>query len=235
MDQGLKALELAVKGTEGGFQTSDPPQEEYRHIEGTRKAVAGDPRMQEIKRAVLIPKFGKTFQAKNPNIPLKDLKADKERFLRQASSKNFPLFGSSVIKAVLQAADEEVGHQGDNDILEFLKVEKYVFYDEDGMALDQEAEVTRYAKGCLDCSEVQKIRNKVSQRTGRLLQIPKKMETEVLLYADRRHQGYAAAYKRVKTWADFPDFKRKVFQILEVLPSGAYIFSNRSKSTLQPA
>ena len=47
--------------------------------------------------------------------------------------------------------------------------------------------------------------------SGRLLKIPEAMVTEVLRFADKRHQGYAVAYKRLKTWANFRDFKRKVF------------------------
>ena len=72
-----------------------------------RKAVAKDPWMKEIRRAVLIPKFGKKFQNQNPNIPLKDLKNDKERFLKQVSTKSFPLFGLPVINAVIGAADND--------------------------------------------------------------------------------------------------------------------------------
>ena len=41
-------------------------------------------------------------------------------------------------------------------------------------------------------------------------QIPKELEPEVLLYADRKHQGLAEAYRRIKSWTDFPDLKRKV-------------------------
>ena len=45
---------------------------------------------------------------------------------------------------------------------------------------------------------------------GHLLKIPKALEEAVLLFADRKHKGFAEAYSRVKSWADFPDFKRKV-------------------------
>merc|ERR1719264_579356 len=64
----------------------------------------------------------------------------------------------------------------------------------------------------MDCSDVQKIRDKVLYASGRLLQIPLELEHEVLLFADRRHHGFAEAYKRVESWADFPDFKSKIQQ-----------------------
>ena len=65
-------------------------------------------------------------------------------------------------------------------------------------------------QGCRDCSDVQKIRDKTPPSAGYLLQIQKEMEHEVLLFADRKHQGFPAAYKRLKTWAEFPDFEQKV-------------------------
>merc|ERR1712001_135906 len=99
MDQGVKALELAVRGTEGGFeaQSSNPTLLEEDQVGNIRKVVARDKRMKEIRNAVLVPKFGEKFQLQNVNIPLKDLKNDRDKFLKQTSSKSYPLFGSSVI------------------------------------------------------------------------------------------------------------------------------------------
>ena len=111
---------------------------------------------------------------------------------------------------MLRAADEEAAHQGAQAIIDVLNKEKYVFFDVNGIPLDQINTVDEHVQGCRECFDVQKIRDKLPEASGRLLQIPKEMEHEVLLFADRRHQGFAAAYKRIKTWADFPDFKRKV-------------------------
>ena len=212
MDQGVKALDLAVTGTECGYEAhlANPTLQEVEHVGDIRKAVARDARMREIRNAVLVPKFGKKFQLKNVNIPLSDLKADKEQFLKQVSSKSYPLFGSSVITAVLRAADEEVSHQGAEAIVEALNKQKYVFYDENGIPLDQKTTVDEHVRECLDCSHIQRIKEKTPPPSGHLLQIPVEVEYEVLLFADRRHQGFAEAFKRVKTWADFPDFKSKV-------------------------
>ena len=210
MAEGLETLELAVKGTEGGFKADSLPHEE-QEVENMRKAVTRDPRMKEIRRAVLVPKFGNKFQNENPNIPLKDLKSDKERFLKQLSTKNFPLFGMSVIKAVIGAADNDAAHQGAEAITEVLAKEKYLFYDESGEPLDLRTKVDEYVLDCSDCSAIKEIKNRVpGPSAGRLLQIPKALEEEVLLFADRKHRGFAEAYSRVKSWADFPDFKRKV-------------------------
>ena len=210
MAEGLETLELAVKGTEGGFTADSLPRKE-QEVENVRKAVAKDPWMKEIRRAVLIPKFGNKFKNQNPNIPLNDLKSDKERFLKQLSTKNFPLFGLPAIKAVIGAADNDAAHQGAEAITEVLAKEKYLFYDENGEALDLRTKIDEYVQDCSDCSEVQEIKSKVSgPDEGHLFQIPKALEEEVLLFADRRHQGFAEAYSRVKSWTDFPDFKRKV-------------------------
>ena len=213
LDRGVKALELAVKGTKSGFQaqSSIPEIPEAGEAMPVRKAIAEDALMKDIRSAVAFQaQHGNKSHFKNPKIPLKDLKVDKERFLKQTSTKTYPLFGYSVITAVLRAVDEEIAHQGAQAILDFLNRQNYVFYDKDGSALDHNTEVTMYVQKCLDCSEVLKIKSKLPPSSGRLLQIPKAMETQLLLFADRRHQGYAAAYKRVKTWVDFPDFKRKV-------------------------
>ena len=210
MTEGLEPLELAVKGTEVGFRADSSPCEE-QEVENMRKAVARDPRMKEIRRAVLVPRFGRTFQKQNPNIPLKDLKNDKERFLKQLSTKSFPLFGMSVIKAVIRAVDNKVAHQGAEAITEVLAKEKYLFYNENGESLNLRTKVDEYVQYCRDCSEVQEIKKRVpGPDERRLLQIPNVLEEEVLLFADRKHKGFAEAYSRVKSWADFPDFKRKV-------------------------
>ena len=58
--EGLETLELAVKGTESGF-TGDSLPRKGREVENMKKAVARDPRKKEIRRAVLVPKFGKKF------------------------------------------------------------------------------------------------------------------------------------------------------------------------------
>merc|ERR1712130_563829 len=180
MDHGVKGLELSVRGIEGGFeaQSSNPKILEEQQVENIRKAVARDARMKEIKQAVLVPKFGKKFQQQNVNIPLKDLKNDRERFLKQTSTKSFPLFGSSVIKDVLRATDEEAAHQGTEAIIDLLNKEKYVFFDENGIPLDQKTTVDEHVQGCTECSDVQQIRDKLPDASGHFLQIPKEMEDE---------------------------------------------------------
>ena len=210
MAEGLETLKLAVKGTEVGFAADSLPHEE-QEVEKMKKAVTRDPWMKEIKRAVLIPKFGKKFQNQNPNIPLKDLKNDKERFLKQLSTKSFPLFGMSVIKAVIGAADNEAAHQGAEAITEVLAKEKYLFYDENGEPLDLRSTVDKYVQDCSDCTEVQEIKKRVPVLDEiHRLQIPNELEEEVLLFADRKHKGFAEAYSRVKSWAAIPEIKRKV-------------------------
>ena len=210
MVEGLEALDIAVKGTEGGFE-ADPLLLEEPDVDNMLKAVNKDPRMKEIQRAVLIPKFGKKFQMQNPNIPLKDLKNDSKRFLIQVSSAKFPLFGLPVIKEVIRAADSNVCHQGVDVIMNLLEKENYIFFNDSGKSLSLETVVDEHVKNCSDCSEVRDIKKKLPPSSGETLhQIPKELEPEILLYADRKHQGFAEAHRRIKSWTDFPDSKRKV-------------------------
>ena len=238
MEKGLRSLNLAVRSTEAGLGVEATASTfDREEVDNMRKAVAKDKRMREIRSATEIHKFGKKFQDKNIDIPLNDLKADKDRFLKQVSTNTFPLYGLPVIKAVLKAVDEEVAHQGSQAIISGLVKEKYVFFDENGIPLDHRKKVDEHIQGCTDCSEVQKIKDKVippasatpvqnpedielgvqSNGTipahGILLQIPEDVEPEVLLFADNRHQGFAEAHRRVKTWVDLPDLKRKVHTI----------------------
>ena len=217
MNRGLEVLELAMKGTDSSFQVhvSDPTFTDQGEIEKMKKAVTRDAWMKEIRNAVLTPKFGKKFQEQNKGIPLKDLKHDKDRFLKQSSTKSFPLFGLPVINAVLKAADEQTAHQGSQPILDLLKKEKYVFYDQTGAPLDKGALVDEHIRECTDCFEVQVIKDKVPPCPSKfLLQIPEEIEHDALLYADKRHRGFADAFKRLQTWADFPDMERKVTETI---------------------
>ena len=74
--------------------------------------------------------------------------------------------------------------------------------------------MNEHVLGCRDCFDVCEIKNKLPTHEGHLLQIPEAVEDEVLLYADKLHQGFAEAYSRIKTWADFPDFRRKVLDFM---------------------
>ena len=210
---GLETLELAIKGTEVGFEALEPDPmlqcgvEEVKYV---RKAVAEDPRMKEIKRAVLIPKFGNKFQKDNPNIPLKELKSDNKRFLRHLPSRSYPLFGFPVLRAVIGAADNDVVHQGAEAIGELLEKEKYLLFDDKGNPLDLKITVDECIRDCQDCSHVREIKRKIPLNEEYLLEIPEELELEVLLFADRGHRGFAEAYRRLKSWANFPNFKRKV-------------------------
>ena len=212
MEKGVEALELAVTGTEVGLrvESSDPPICDEEKVENMRKVVTKDSKMKEIRRAIEIPRFGKKFQSENLNIPLKDLKLDRERFLKQTSTNSYPLFGKTVLDAILRAADKECAHQGAEAILDLLAKERHLFFDDNGFPMDQKTTVDEHVQGCKDCSEVHGIKGKVPSSEGHLLQIPATLEHEVLIYADKLHRGFAEAYGRVKTWVDFPHLKRKV-------------------------
>ena len=214
IDTGLGMLQLAIKGLDRGYEALEPDPTphsgEEEDVKNMRKAVAEDPRMKEIKRAVLIPKFGNKFQKDNPNIPLKELKSDNKRFLRHLPSRSYPLFGFPVLRAVIGAADNDVVHQGAEAIGELLEKEKYLLFDDKGNPLDLKITVDECIRDCQDCSHVREIKRKIPLNEEYLLEIPEELELEVLLFADRGHRGFAEAYRRLKSWANFPNFKRKV-------------------------
>ena len=141
-------------------------------VKNMGKAVADDPRMKEIRRAVLIQKFGNKFQKENPNIPLKELKSDNKRFLKHLPTKSFPLFGLPVIKAVIRAADNDAVHQGAEAITELLEKEKYLFYNAKGDPLDLATTVDEHVQDCPECAHVREIKSKVPLGEEHLLEIP---------------------------------------------------------------
>ena len=233
IEKGLDVLDLAVKGTDSGFTAEalnlpSPP------VEVNMKAVvASDDRMREIRSAVQTPKCWKVFARANPNIPLADLKQDKERFLKQKSTNSYPLYDAPVINALLDAIDEKVSqHQGSDDIIDFLSKKKYLLYDENGISIDMKTVVAEHIRDCIDCSEVERLKKRILHCVNEThvevhadfelqslpsfvptpVAIPEEVEAEVLEYADRRHQGFAEAYKRIKSWTVFFDMKRKVYQ-----------------------
>ena len=233
IEKGLDVLDLAVKGTDGGF-TAEALNLPSRPVEVNMKAVvASDDRMREIRSAVQTPKCWKVFARANPNIPLADLKQDKERFLKQKSTNSYPLYGAPVINALLDALDEKVSqHQGPDDIIDFLSKKKYLLFDENGISMDMKTVVAEHIRDCIDCSEVERLKKGILHCGNEThvevhadfelqsvpsfiptpVAIPEKVEAEVLEYADRRHQGFAEAYKRIKSWTVFSDMKRKVYQ-----------------------
>ena len=174
-----------------------------------KKAVEEDKRMNQIQKAVTRPtsRFAKEFSEQNPNIRLKHLKSDKQRFLKELSTNSSPLFGLPVIEAVIRAADKKEDHQGSKAIIDLLEEKKYAFYDEMGKTLDMKTTVDEFTQACGDCSEVQEIKIALSNQEC----VSATPEKKVLDFADKNHQGFAAAYRRVKSWVRFPGIKKKVF------------------------
>ena len=73
MDDGVQALELAVKGTDSGFKAQATHQDLPKtvHVGNIRKAVAQDQHMIRIRKALLAKvqnaKSGKEFQSAHIN------------------------------------------------------------------------------------------------------------------------------------------------------------------------
>ena len=98
--------------------------------------------------------------------------------------------------------------------------------------MDMKTVVAEHIRDCIDCSEVERLKKRILHCVNEThvevhadfelqslpsfvptpVAIPEEVEAEVLEYADRRHQGFAEAYKRIKSWTVFFDMKRKVYQ-----------------------
>ena len=117
------------------------------------------------------------------------------------------------MKAVLDAFDDQLSHQGEEVILDILKKEQYIFFDDKGDQFKTskiDKMVQNHVENCCDCKEVKSIRDLIQSNQGTLLRIPDDVVPRVLAYADKSHQGFAEAYRRIKSWCDFTDFEGQV-------------------------
>ena len=218
--RGLSALQLAKRGTESCLEatTTESEAQTSRAKETAEKilhknvkiSVSNDIFMRKIRSAILNKNFGNKFQKDNPNIPLKDLKIVKDRSLIHIPTGKTPLFGIEVFKAVLEVIDEHMSHQGEEVILEALKKENYLIFDDIGEQFKTSKIVKDHVLSCRDCTEVESIKKLTATALGTLITIPDEAIPRVLAYADRRHQGFAEAYTRIKSWCDFTDFEDQV-------------------------
>ena len=222
--RGLSALQLAKKGTESCLeattteseaQTSEAKETAEKILyKNVKKAVSNDIFMRKIRSAKLNKNFSNKFQKDNPNIPLEDwlkvLKIGQDSSLIHIPTGKTPLFGIEVFKAVLEVIDEHLSHQGEEEILEALKKENYLLFDDIGEPFKTSKIVKDHVLSCRDCTEVESIKKLTATALGTLITIPDDAIPRVLAYADRRHQGFADAYTRIKSWCDFTDFEDQV-------------------------
>ena len=211
--KGLHEHELAVRGTDSGLKAvvtgsdvemSETPQK-------FMKVISCDPFMQQIRSAKENAKFQVKFQAQNPGISLKNLKLVKAKRICDSVTGKFPVFGRALAQRIVELIDAQHGlHQGCEKIQEKLGTEKMQFYTETGDAIDTAELVADHVSACEDCTEVGELVKLCPSTTERLVQIPSEHVRRALEFADRKHQGFAEAYNRIKSWCDFPDFKEKV-------------------------
>ena len=219
----FEALQLATKGTEtyvdAGvsnilLKTEDGPEQ------SVAQAVSNDSFMQKVRKAKIYQSFGENFQKHYPKICLKGLDTHKDRFLVLTNSRNYPLFGQKVIATVLHTLDESISHQGKENLIEILDKQKYVLFDENGNLLEITKTVNKHVKDCADCIEVRLLKDILDKKKKSYMKIPEETVARLLTYADKRHQGYAKAFTRIKTWCKFQGIKSQVigFQTALMLP-----------------
>ena len=209
----FEALKLAANGTETYIEagvsnillkTEDGPEP------SVAQAVNNDSFMQKVRKAKIYQSVGEKFQKQYPKICLKGLDTHKDRFLVLSNSRKFPLFGQKVIATVLHTLDESISHQGKVKLIEILDRQKYVLFDENGNLLEITETVNKHVKSCGDCIEVRLLKDILDKSDKSYTQTPEEKVARLLAYADKRHQGYAKAFTRIKTWCKFPGIKSQV-------------------------
>ena len=199
---GLSTLQLATMGTETSMQSQVEGIPEHREqlSPDIKKAISNDFLMRKVKSAKEDGNFAKKFLKENPDIPFKDIKLDKNRFMVHSPSNKVPVIGKALVAKVISIADDQTFHQGSDKILALIK-EKYIFFDDIGAQLQAEEEIDR--KMCSDCTKVKEIKTLSEELKDDLHVIPKEHVTKVLEYADTKHQGFHEALRRIKSWCDF--------------------------------
>ena len=85
-----------------------------------------------------------------------------------------------------------------------------VFFSDIGEAISTMELVQLHSESCEACQEVKELISLCPETSKTLVEVPEEHIDRVLHYADKKHQGSAEAYKRIKSWCNFPDFKEKV-------------------------
>ena len=210
--KGFNELKLAVRGTDSGLEANVKLEEVNVTpvMENIQKAIFADPLMQKIKSAKENAKYGNLFQKNNPGIKLKDLIIGKNKRISDSKSGTFPVYGRSLAHRVLENIDDQLCHQGKESIVENVESAKIVFFSETGEAISTSELVQLHVEVCEACKEVKDLISLCPETSQTLVKVPEEHIDRVLHYADKKHQGFGEAFKRIKSWCDFPDFKEKV-------------------------
>ena len=210
--KGFNELELAVRGTDSGLEANVKLEEAKATpvMESIQNVIFADPLMQQIKTAKENAKEVNVFQKNNPGIKLNDLKIGKNKRISDSKSGTFPVFGRSLAHRVLEIIDDQLCHQGKEKILEKVESAKLVFFSEIGEHISTSELVQLHVEVCEACQEVKELISLCPETSQTLVEVPEEHINRVLHYADKKHQGFAEAYTRIKSWCDFPNFKEKV-------------------------
>ena len=207
-DKGFSSLRLATKGTETSIQSQieNKKEQEDEHEQededgDVRKAISSDSLMRKIRSAKENRGFGEKFQKENPGIQLKDIMADKDKFLVHSPSGKIAVIGKSLQSKVIRIVDDQVCHQGPDETIAALKKGKYIFLSEAGETLNPIEAIADH--NCADCKEVEEIKEAVPVTQSGLYKIPQEHLQRVLKYADQKHKGFGEAFRRIKSWCDF--------------------------------
>ena len=72
--------------------------------------------------------------------------------------------------------------------------------------------VAEHVDNCSDCHFVQEMKTRYPTEE-RLIKIDVSDIASLLKFSDRKHQGLREAYRRIKTWCDFPRLEEEVWTI----------------------
>ena len=202
-------LGLAERNMESvfGSQVQNIQNDEFAAKKSLKNVCANDPLMKDVRNMLEQTSYRAKFESQHPKlleyITAQDVKVDKlvSEYVF-TNKKGHPIFGEA-IKKVIEVVDDLTYHQGPKKILEYLKEKKISGISENGEELQMKKWVTKHVDNCSDCDFVQKLR--AQYRTDeKMIQINESDILSVLQFTDRKHQGLREAYRRIKTWCDFP-------------------------------
>ena len=208
--------------------------EEYKEIDSL---IDEDHNMSQIKEAMIIGGgFLKKLKKEKPDFPWTDVEVnmtDKQnKFLQKKDEVNAKLIiGKELQRKVICAIDEQICHQGKDEILNVLQgkeedtrgekqkkndnnTKRYAFLEEE-YGKDMGSLVSEHVEQCAQCAAFKNLKHKIGQasngaETGPKCSIPTQFEQEVLSFGDSLHQGYSVTLKRLERWCWFSFMEEKV-------------------------
>ena len=164
-----------------------------------KEKLLDDQTTQNILQALASKKYQKKFAEQYPGINLPDLGISKKQSkypLQSKKGNTFPIFGVDAIKKVLDHFDENLYHQGKEEIMTKLDKEKIDFYGKDSNGNYKKVEQTEILgiiedlnRDCEECKIVNELKS-CGVSKGKLTTLHSETHIfKALKFADKFHTG----------------------------------------------